>query len=157
MSKLLLAAVLGAATVATPAAAADWYMVSTAEDGTSVTFVDRDSIRASGGQLRQAQIFVVFSEPEDGTAALDTHREFDCAQPRSRFLYLVSFDEAMRRRSGGAGSGNWRDVNRGTQDEETRTFVCSGGALPANVPSYGDGYPFAAGRARMQAQAQPGK
>lgn len=132
-----------------PAAAADWYLTSESAYATNVSFVDKDSITASGA-LRQAQLYMVLAEAdEDGAAAIDALMEYDCSEPRRRFMRLAGFDEAGRRLYDGPGSGSWAAVVPGTQDSASRDFVCSGGRSLDVSASHGAAYPFARARALL--------
>jgi hypothetical protein len=136
--------------IAGPAAAADWYLTSESAYATNVSFVDKDSIIASGN-FRQAQLYMVRAEAgENGSAANDVLMEYDCSEPRRRFLRIVSFDEAGRRLYDGPGSRIWAPVVSGTQDGASRDFVCSGGRSLDASASYGPVYPFARARALLE-------
>ncbi|HEV7661143.1 MAG TPA: surface-adhesin E family protein [Allosphingosinicella sp.] len=135
--------------VAGPAAAADWYLTSESAYATNVIFVDEDSILASGA-FRQARIYMVLAEAdEDGASAIDVLMEFDCTEPRRRFLRLVGFNEAERRLYDSPGSRTWAPVVPGTQDKASRDFVCSGGRSLDVSASHGAAYPFAVARALL--------
>lgn len=131
------------------AAAADWYLTSESAYATNVSFMDKDSILASG-TFRQAQLYMVLAEAdEDGAAAIDVRMEYDCAEPRRRFLHLVGFDEAGRQVYDNAGSRVWAPVVGGTQDHASRAFACSGGRSLDASASHGAAYPFASARALL--------
>jgi hypothetical protein len=133
---------------ATPASAANWYLTGESTYGSSVTFVDKDSIEGSG-TLRQAQIYLVMAEHQEGAPAMDVLVEFDCAEPRNRVLRLVSFSEAGGQIGDEPGSGRWSPVEPGTQAASTRDFACSDGRSLPPSESRGAAYPFAAGRALL--------
>lgn len=138
---------------ATPALASDWYQTGEAVGGTSVMFVDRDSIRTPSEGYRRAQVYLVYStNQDDGTASVDSLMEFDCTAPRSRFLQLVIFDDRLRRIDSIEGSGRWSPVPPRSQQDATLAFVCSAGSSSSS--SFGATYPFAAGRAIMARAAQ---
>lgn len=131
---------------ASPAMATNWYVTGESVSGSSMTFVDKDSIEGSG-TVRRAQVYVVFARTqEDGETAVDALMEFDCAEPRSRFLRLVGFNEAGDRLSEEQGSGRWSPVAPGTQDSSSRAFICSGGRSAPASDSRGAAYPFAGAR-----------
>jgi hypothetical protein len=135
--------------IADPAAAADWYLTSESAYATNVSFVDRDSITASGA-FRQAQLYMVMAEAdESGAAAMDVWMEYDCSEPRRRFMHIVGFDEAGHRLHDGPGSRTWAPVVPGTQDNASRDFACSGGRSLDASASYGAAYPFASARALL--------
>ncbi|MEA3014489.1 MAG: hypothetical protein QOD42_3034 [Sphingomonadales bacterium] len=135
--------------LAGPAAAADWYLTSESAYATNVSFVDKDSIHASG-TFRQAQLYMVMAEAdESGAAAMDVVMEYDCSEPRRRLIHIVGFDEAGRRLHDEPGSRTWAPVAPGTQDSASRDFVCSRGRSPDVSASYGAAYPFARARALL--------
>lgn len=132
-----------------PAAAADWYLTSESAYATNVSFVDRDSIRASGS-FGRAQLYMVMAEAdENGAAAIDVLVEYDCSEPRRRFMRLVAFDEAGRRLHDVPGSRTWAPVVPGSQESVSRDFACSGGRSLDVSASYGAAYPFARARALL--------
>jgi hypothetical protein len=135
---------------AAPAAATDWYMVSETATASSASFVDKDSIRPSGGGLMQARIYLVFLENQsEGMAAIEALMEYDCGQPRSRFLRIATFDDSQRQLSDDPGSARWEPAAEGTAEGSTRTFICSNGQTPAVTPSLGAEFPFASARAHL--------
>lgn len=134
---------------ATPAAAADWYMTGEAASASSASFIDKDSIRRVGDMV-QARFYMVYIENEsDGTASLEALMEYDCAQRRSRFLRLATFDDRQAMLSDDPGSGRWSPVNAGTQEEPTMAFACSNGQSRTASPSLGADRPFVSGRAHL--------
>lgn len=154
MRKRLRLAAFGAAAMAAPAYATDWYVSAAGANGLSITFVDKDSIRVTGDQVRQAQVYLVLARSEpDGTAALDSLMEFDCRGNRRRFLSLVGFDERMVPGQREEGTRQWQSIVAGSQDASTRDFICSGDENPSGGRSFGSEYPFAAARAAMAADA----
>jgi hypothetical protein len=135
---------------ATPAVATDWYWVETSEDQTTVIFIDRDSIQNMGMKMRRASVFFVPSEPEgDGAAGYQSTLEYDCADPRYRFIDIRSLDMDGKVFATFPGTGIWRDILPDTLDDSARKFVCSGGEEPGDVRSYGAEIPLAAGRALL--------
>ena len=135
---------------ATPALATDWFWVETAEDKSTVAFVDKDSIQNMGMKMRRASVVFIPSEIEDdGAAAYQSTLEYDCADPRYRFIDIRSIDIDGKVFATFPGSGSWRDIQEGTLDASSRDFVCSGGDQPTDVRSYGAAFPLAAGRALL--------
>jgi hypothetical protein len=149
MRKRFVLAALGVAAFATPAAARNWYLTSESAYATNMNFVDRDSIQASGTS-RIAHVYQVRSAPdEDGAAAVDATMEYDCVEPRGRFMRLVGFDEQSRQIADTPGSRIWRAVARGTQEYEAREFACSDGRSLDASASWGVDYPFDRARALL--------
>jgi hypothetical protein len=135
--------------LAGPAAAADWYLTSESAYAANVSFVDKDSILASGN-FRQAQLYMVMAEAdENGAAAIDVRMEYDCSEPRRRFLRLVGFDQTGRQLYDSPGSRTWAPIVPGTQDNASRDFACSGGRSLDASASHGAAYPFADARALL--------
>jgi hypothetical protein len=150
MRKFPILATLGAAMIATPAAATDWFQIAQAENGLSVTFVDKDSIRPAGEGMRRVQIYVVLRQTEaDGIASMDALTEFDCRTSRRRYVRIAAYDDHVANLRIQEGSFGWRDIANGSQDAAARDFVCSGGTAPSDATSRGPAYPFAAARAMM--------
>lgn len=146
----LVAAMLWAA----PALAADWFLVEKAEDGTTAIFVDRDSIADMGIKTRRASVVYVPDEPgDDGAAGYRATLEYDCADPRYRFIDIDSLDIDGKRTASFPGSRNWRDIVAGTLDDTARKFVCSNGEEPSGTRSYGAELPVAAGVALLRDDA----
>jgi hypothetical protein len=134
---------------ASPAAATDWYQTSESAYATNMSFMDRDSIHASGA-IRLVRIYQVSSTPDgNGAAAIEALMEYDCAEPRRRFMHLIGFDESGRRLFDSRGSGIWGEVVRGTQDNAAREFACSDGRSLDASASWGEDYPFARARALL--------
>ena len=129
--------------------ASNWYQTGEPAYATSMTFVDKDSIRASG-DIRQARLYMVLAAPdEQGASAVEALMEFDCARPQTRFMRLAGFDDAGRRLDEGRGSQRWAPVTPGSQQSVSYRFVCSGGTSLDAAASYGADYPFARARALM--------
>jgi hypothetical protein len=145
-----LCAALALAATASPASATDWFLTARSSNGTSVSFVDKDSIADSGHGLRRAQVYIVLRQAmSDGTASLDGLMEFDCRTPRRRYVRITGFDERLARLRTEEGRMTWTPIVEDSVDESVRQFVCSGGTAPDYAISVGSAYPFADGRARM--------
>lgn len=139
-----------AAIWSTPALATNWYLVGVSEEHTTASFVDKDSIADMGENMRRARTYQVFSETaSDGSAAFNPFLEFDCVQPRYRFISIKSIDINGNSFRDDEGSGKWRAIDKGSLDEAQQTFVCSNGARPASAVSYGTGPLIQRGRARL--------
>ncbi|MGN6819625.1 MAG: surface-adhesin E family protein [Sphingomonas sp.] len=135
---------------ATPALATDWYLVGISDNHTTASFVDKDSIADMGENMRRARTYQVFSETaSDGSAAYNPYLEFDCVEPRYRFVSIKSVDINGNAFRDDEGSGKWRAIDKGSLDEAQQTFVCSNGARPANAVSYGAGPLIQRGRAKL--------
>jgi hypothetical protein len=143
-------AAASAAIWSTPALAANWYLVGVSETRTTASFVDKDSITDMGENMRRARTYQVFSETSsDGSAAFSPFLEFDCVQPRYRFISIKSIDINGNSFRDDEGSGKWRPIDKGSLDESQQTFVCSNGARPASAVSYGSGPLIQRGRAKL--------
>lgn len=135
---------------ATPAMATNWYLVGISDSRTTASFVDKDSIADMGENMRRARTYQVFSETaSDGSAAYNPYLEFDCIQPRYRFVSIKSIDINGKVFRDDEGSGKWRPIDKGSLDEAQQTFVCSNGARPASAVSYGAGPLIERGRAKL--------
>ena len=133
-----------------PASATNWYLVGISDSRTTASFVDKDSISDMGENMRRARTYQVFSETaSDGSAAYNPYLEFDCVQPRYRFVSIKSIDINGKAFRDDEGSGKWRAIDKGSLDEAQQSFVCSNGAQPASAVSYGDGPLIARGRAKL--------
>lgn len=132
---------------AMPASAKNWYLVATSESRTTAYFIDRDSITSTGSSLRRVTAWSVHStDDSDGTASRELVLEFDCVNPRYRFLHLTGYSSSLSVLADDVGSGTWRSVSKGSLDDSARQFACSGGTRPTTAKSYGAGNPFKAGR-----------
>ena len=139
-----------AAVWSTPALATNWYLVGVSENHTTASFVDKDSITDMGENMRRARTYQVFSETaDDGSAAFNPFLEFDCVQPRYRFISIKSIDISGKVFRDDVGSGKWRAIDPGSLDESQQSFVCSNGARPSSAVSYGAGPLIQRGRARL--------
>jgi hypothetical protein len=149
--RLAIATAAGVAAIwATPALATNWYLVGISETRTTASFVDKDSITDMGENMRRARTYQVFSETaSDGSAAYNPYLEFDCVQPRYRFVSIKSIDINGNAFRDDEGSGKWRAIDKGSLDESQQTFVCSDGARPASAVSYGSGPLIQRGRAKL--------
>ncbi len=133
-----------------PAMATNWYLVGISDSQTTASFVDKDSITDMGENMRRARTYQVFSETaSDGSAAYNPYLEFDCIQPRYRFVSIKSIDINGKAFRDDEGSGKWRHIDKGSLDEAQQTFVCSNGARPASAVSYGAGPLIERGRAKL--------
>ncbi|MBN8814685.1 MAG: hypothetical protein J0J06_04465 [Sphingomonas sp.] len=141
---------LAATLWAMPASAKNWYLVATSESRTTAYFIDRDSIVTTSTSLRRVTAWSVHStDDSDGTASRELVLEFDCANPRYRFLHLTSYTASLTVVADDVGSGTWRTVSSGSLDDSARQFACSGGIRPTSAKNYGAGNPFKAGRAAL--------
>jgi hypothetical protein len=149
--RLAIATAAGVAAIwATPALATNWYLVGISETRTTASFVDKDSITDMGENMRRARTYQVFSETaSDGSAAYNPYLEFDCVQPRYRFVSIKSIDINGNAFRDDEGSGKWRAIDKGSLDESQQTFVCSNGARPTTAVSYGSGPLIQRGRAKL--------
>ena len=139
-----------AAAWSTPALATNWYLVGVSEDHATASFVDKDSITDMGENMRRARTYQVFSQTaDDGSAAFNPFLEFDCVQPRYRFIRIKSIDINGKVTSDDEGSGKWRAIDKDSLDQSQQSFVCSNGARPASAVSYGAGPLIQRGRARL--------
>ena len=138
------------AVTATPALAVDWYLVGISSSHETASFVDKDSIADMGENMRRARTYQVFSKTnDDGSAAYNPYLEFDCVQPRYRFVSIKSVDINGKVFRDDVGSGKWRSIDKGSLDESQQSFVCSGGVRPSSAVRYGDAPLIQRARARL--------
>lgn len=149
--RLAIATAAGVAAIwTTPALATNWYLVGISDSRTTASFVDKDSITDMGENMRRARTYQVFSETaSDGSAAYNPYLEFDCVQPRYRFVSIKSIDINGNAFRDDEGSGKWRAIDKGSLDESQQPFVCSDGTRPASAVSYGSGPLIQRGRAKL--------
>jgi len=136
-----------------PAAAADWYFIDMSNRFTSITFVDKDSIRARG-TVSEGTVYMVFPDSGDGAAAIESRMEIDCATPRSRIVHLRAFDEAEAVQFDDSVEGEWDVVRNESQAGRVREFICSGGTNRPAEASRGSAHPFAFGRQTLREQGR---
>jgi hypothetical protein len=153
---LRLAAAVLAMAIPAPAWAADWYYIDSADDGTNISFIDKDSLAANGDLVR-ASMFSLLAEPdEEGGIAFRFTIDFDCKARTSRLISAEIYDED--RKGGGEFTveAEAKPIEPDTQGDKIGAFVCSGGKVTADTLSAGKALPFETGRA-MLAERAPGK
>lgn len=134
---------------ASPAMAADWWLVATTASKSAAAFVDRDSISGSGNLRRAIVLQVLAKDNEQGAAGLQALMEFDCPTMRYRFISLTAYTLSGSKIDDQTGSGTWRPVDKGAVNEAQLQFVCTSGAQPGDTVSFGSAMPIERGRARL--------
>jgi hypothetical protein len=139
---------------ATPAMAADWYLVSTASTNASAIFVDKDSIAdAAAGATRSSIYTVLSSDDSKGAAAYRYTLDFNCSANQYSFVHLTVFDATGKTIADQAGSGKPHPVVAGSQFESMEQFTCSHGMAPTDSKAWGPDMSVSRGRAMLTAKA----
>ncbi|WP_366810978.1 surface-adhesin E family protein [Sphingomonas sp.] len=132
---------------ASPALAADWYYVDEAQDGTSVTYVDKDSIKADNDGYLGATMFSMLAEAEDGTKAYRFTLVVDCAGKRSKLTGGEAFGENQVSAGYNSIPAEWQATDPGSQGDTITGFICAGGKTGA--ASAGAALPFDAAAKKL--------
>ena len=137
---------------AAPAHASDWYYVDSADDGSNISFIDKDSIVANAQGNLTATMYSVLAREEEGTVAFRFGLEVECKTLKSRLVTAESFDAALASQGVSDMGGEWAPTTKGTQGETVVEFVCSKGAAYPGSKSLGSAIPFQVGRRMLADQ-----
>ena len=154
MRSFLTRALLGAVAflAATPALAADWTFASMDQDHLTAVFFDRESLEKSPGNVVRIWGFFVFSEDEEGVAAISAHQEYDCPARRFRRLYLVGYRADSTVAAEGRLVTEWKPVRPNTLDQASLDFVCSGRLQEEGLTTLGNTLPLDYGRELLRGE-----
>jgi hypothetical protein len=151
------AAVLVLLAAAMPAHATDWYYVDSADDGSNISFIDKDSIVANAQGNLTATMYSVLAQEEEGTVAFRFGVEIECRTLKSRLVTAESFDTTLASQGVSDMGGDWTPTEKGTQGETVVEFVCSKGAAYPSSKSLGSATPFTIGRRMLADQRAKGQ
>lgn len=154
---LRLAAAALAMMVSTPAFAADWYFVASADDHANISFIDKDSIEQTGSTMHAAMFSLLAEVDGNGASAYRFVIEIDCQARTSRLVAAEIYDEDHKPLGENPMETEWAPIQPDTQGEIISNFVCSRGKLTAETPGVGKALPFEAGRKMLAERARGGR
>ncbi|MCW3849077.1 hypothetical protein OF829_17700 [Sphingomonas sp. LB-2] len=140
-----IALTLGLLTLALPAQAQDWRLV-TADKGGPVVFIDAKSPAGTGDTTRSGIMLLVNPPGAGDSEAIRFLVEVDCAAPRYHVLTTWSLDADGNEEEGHETGAGWRDTTGGNGKNATE-LIC--GRKPLADPSFGAKPPIAEARGMM--------
>ncbi|MDF7777186.1 hypothetical protein P1X14_18145 [Sphingomonas sp. AOB5] len=134
--------------VAPAAQARDWWLMTVEKDEGRTVFVDLQSPKDAGEDIRSIDILMVFEQDRAGAAAGIVNISLGCKAPKARINGVTRIDTSGKPNGTEPTDTEWGEVSPGSNFADLADLAC--GRRKLDTKSYGDGLPIVDGRALLQ-------